>query len=232
MIRRLREWSDSHTAEGRWSPVAITFHWTMAALVLFQLVWGWWTSGIPVGGDKVAAYQLHANAGLLILLLAVLRAIWRLMIPGPVNDADEPGWEHQVSRVTHFLFYIFIVGLPLSGWLMLSATAPEMQLMLGGVIPAPRLPVGTLSQEGLWQVQWAAERIHFFMIWGITFLIMGHVAAALKHYVFDKDNVLPGMLPLAHELEGEPIEIIPESDEEAMPRTRKPRRSARRKADD
>ena len=39
----------------------------------------------------------------------------------------------------------------------------------------------------------------------ITFLIMGHVAAALKHYVFDKDNVLPGMLPLAHELEGEPI---------------------------
>ena len=230
MIRRLREWSDSHTAEGRWSPVAITFHWTMAALVLFQLVWGWWASGIPVGGDKVAAYQLHANAGLLILLLAVLRAIWRLMIPGPINDADEPGWESQVSRITHFLFYIFIVGLPLSGWLMLSATAPEMQLMLGGVIPAPRLPVGTLSQEGLWQVQWAAERIHFFMIWGITFLIMGHVAAALKHYVFDKDNVLPGMLPIAHELEGEPIEIIPETDEEEMPRKRKPPRSDRRKA--
>ncbi|MEH6664288.1 MAG: cytochrome b [Brevundimonas sp.] len=229
MIGRLREWADSHTSEGRWTPVAITFHWTMAALVLFQLVWGWWTSGIPVGGDKVAAYQIHANTGLLILLLAVLRAIWRLMIPGPINDADDPGWESTVSRITHFLFYIFIVGLPLSGWLMLSATAPEMQLMLGGVIPAPRLPVGTLSQEGLWQVQWAAERIHFFMVWGITFLIMGHVAAVVKHYVFDKDNVLPGMLPLAHELEGEPIEIIPESDEEAMPRTPKPRRSAHRK---
>ena len=232
MIRRLREWSDSHTAEGRWSPVAITFHWTMAALVLFQLVWGWWTSGIPVGGDKVGAYQLHANVGLLILLLAVLRAIWRLMIPGPINDADDPGWESTVSRITHFLFYIFIVGLPLSGWLMLSATAPEMQLMLGGVIPVPRLPVGTLSQEGLWQVQWAAERIHFFMVWGITFLIMGHVAAVVKHYVFDKDNVLPGMLPLAHELEGEPIEVIPETDEAEMPRKRRQPRSGRRTADD
>ena len=229
MIRRLRAWADAHTAEGRWTPVAITFHWTMAALVLFQLAWGWWTSGLPAGGGKVAAFQLHADTGLLILVLAVLRAIWRLMIPRPRNAGAGGGWEHRVSRVTHFLFYIFIVGLPLSGWLMLSATAPEMQVRLGGVAPMPRLPVGHLSQEGLWHVQWAAERIHFFMIWGITFLIVGHVAAALKHYLFDKDNVLPGMLPVLDELEGEPIEIIP-TDEAAMPRRRKRPRSRARKA--
>lgn len=229
MIRRLRAWADTHSAEGRWTPVAITFHWTMAALVLFQLVWGWWMSGMPVGGDKVGAYQIHANAGLLILLLAVLRAIWRLMIPGPVNDADQPGWESRVSRVTHFLFYIFIVGLPLSGWLMLSATAPEMRLMLGGVVPAPPLPVGSLSQAMLWNLQWAAERIHYFMIWGITFLIIGHVAAALKHYLFDRDNVLPGMAPVLDELEGEPIEIIP-AEGAGTPHRRKPRRSGVRKA--
>ena len=229
MIRRLRAWADAHSSEGRWSPVAITFHWTMAALVLFQLVWGWWMSAIPAGGDKVSAFQLHADAGLLILLLAVLRAVWRLMIPGPVNDADTPGWENRVSRVTHLLFYVFIVGLPLSGWLMLSATAPEMQLMLGGLVPAPRLPVGSLSQGMLWNLQWAAERIHYFMIWGITFLIIGHVAAALKHYLFDKDNVLPGMAPVLDVLGGEPIEIIP-TDEAAMPRKRKRRRSGVRKA--
>lgn len=231
MIGRLRAWADSHTSEGRWSPVAITFHWTMAALVLFQIVWGWWMSGVPAGGDKVAAFQLHADTGLLILLLAVLRAIWRLLIPGPVNDADQPGWEHRVSRVTHVLFYVFIVGLPLSGWLMVSTVAPEIPLSLAGVFPMPMLPTSHLSQEALWNLMWAAERIHFFMIWGITFLIIGHVAAALKHYLFDKDNVLPGMLPVVDELEGDPIELIPGMDEEATPHRRKRPRSDAPKAD-
>ena len=231
MIRRLRAWADAHTAQGRWSPVAIAFHWTMAALVLFQIVWGWWMSGIPSGGDKAAAFQLHADAGLLILLLAVLRALWRLLIPGPVNDADKPGWENTVSRVTHFLFYIFIVGLPLSGWLMLSTVAPEIPLRLAGLAPLPMLPTSHLSREALWDLMWAAERIHFFMIWGITFLIIGHVAAALKHHLFDKDNVLPGMLPVVEELGGEPIEILPGSDEAETPHRRRRPRSGGRSAD-
>src|SRR5690606_19678395 len=59
LIGNVLEWAAGHTDEGRYSPVGILFHWTMAALVIFQLFWGWWMGRLPVGGDKVAAHDLH-----------------------------------------------------------------------------------------------------------------------------------------------------------------------------
>ena len=72
LIVNVLEWAAGHTDEGRYSPVAIVFHWTMAALVLFQLFWGWWMGRLPVGGDKVAAHDLHYLVGVLMLVLAMV----------------------------------------------------------------------------------------------------------------------------------------------------------------
>ena len=47
LIVNVLEWAAGHTDEGRYSPVGIVFHWTMAALVLFQLFWGWWMGRLP-----------------------------------------------------------------------------------------------------------------------------------------------------------------------------------------
>ena len=52
LIVNILEWAAGHHDEGRYSPVAIIFHWTMAALVIFQLFWGWWMGRLPVGGAK------------------------------------------------------------------------------------------------------------------------------------------------------------------------------------
>ena len=85
MIERLRAWGNSYTQQGRYSPVGIAFHWIMAALVLFQIGWGFWTDWMMPGGDKVAAYQIHSAAGLPILLLAVGRIVWRMLIDRSVQ---------------------------------------------------------------------------------------------------------------------------------------------------
>src|SRR3546814_12468923 len=87
MIKELRVWARVHTERDRYSPVGIAFHWIMALLILFQLGWGWYMSRLPVGGDKLHAYEVHSAAGLPILLLAIGRLGWRIAIPGPVNDA-------------------------------------------------------------------------------------------------------------------------------------------------
>ena len=42
LITNILEWAAGHADEGRYSPVAIAFHWTMAGLLFFQLFWGWW----------------------------------------------------------------------------------------------------------------------------------------------------------------------------------------------
>ena len=203
MIRRLRAWARLHTDEKRYSPVGVTFHWMMAALITFQLWWGWRTSRLPVGGDKLDAYEIHAAFGLLILILALLRMVWRIFIPGPVNDADKPGWQSKAAHLTHFAFYALFLALPLSGWGMLSATGRDVPLSLFGV-PWPHLPLEGLSRETRWRIEEWAETLHWLAIWGMLLLIPAHVGAALKHYLWDRDDVLPGMAPLLDELDPDP----------------------------
>ena len=153
LIVNILEWAAGHADEGRYSPVGIVFHWTMAAIVLFQLFWGWWMGRLPVGGEKIAAYDLHFALGVLMLVLAMGRGAWRLMAPGPINDADKPGWQSVAAHITHYVFYTCLFGLPLTGWAMISATAREQDLFLLGFVPWPLMPLGELSLVQRWWIE-------------------------------------------------------------------------------
>ncbi len=195
MIGRLRRWARGHTGKRRYSPIGQAFHWTVAALVAFQLWWGWRTGRLPVGYDKVEAYHLHIHVGLAILALTALRMIWRLMVPGPVNDADKPGWRNTAAHVTHYLFYICLVGLPLSGWIVLSATARADPVPLIGGATLPLAPLETLSTPTLWAIEQTAEQVHFGLILTLLVLIPIHAGAALTHHFLHQHDVLTAMTP-------------------------------------
>jgi len=196
LIMTALEWAAGHHDEGRYSPIAIVFHWTMAALVFFQLGWGWWMGQLPVGGDKVTAHDVHYAVGVLMLLLVLMRFAWRLLAPGPINDADKPGWESVASTITHWLFYLCLFGLPLTGWLIISATAREQSLSVGGLIPWPLMPLGGLSSVTAWRVEAVAEWMHWGLIVTLLLLIPIHVGGAFKHQIIDRDDVFHGMLPV------------------------------------
>lgn len=197
LIVNVLEWAAGHHDEGRYSPVAIVFHWTMAALVGFQLFWGWRMGQLPVGGDKVAAHQLHYAVGVLMLVLALGRGGWRLLAPGPINDADKPGWESTAAHVTHYVFYACLFGLPLSGWAMVSATEREAELTLLGLASWPLLPFHDLAPMTRWRIEALAEWAHWGLVVTLLLLIPIHVGAALKHHLIDRDDVLHAMLPVA-----------------------------------
>lgn len=195
MIRELRAWARTHTERNRYSPVGIAFHWIMAFLVMFQLGWGYYTSWLPAGGDKLYAYEVHSAVGLPILLLALARFAWRLMIPGPVNDADRQGWQTQIAYAMHYVFYIAFFGLPLSGWAMWSSVAEPGPLYLAGVLPWPQLPFDQLPLTMRWQIMDLAEGVHQVLVIALLVSVPLHVGAALKHHFWDRHDVLQGMLP-------------------------------------
>jgi len=195
MLDRLRRWAREHTEQDRYSPVGIAFHWVMAALVLFQIGWGFWSDWLMPGGDKVRAYEVHSAVGLPILVLAFSRGVWRLLIPGPYNDADRLGWQTTVAHVTHFLFYVCFFGLPLSGWMMWSSFASPGPLYMGGVLPWPQLPLEGLSERTRVDLLHSAELVHRFLVILLLVLIPAHVGAALKHHFWNRHDVLRGMLP-------------------------------------
>ncbi len=195
MIERLRAWAKKHTDQDRYSPVGVAFHWVMAALVLFQLGWGYYTGYLYPSGDKLHAYQVHSAVGLPILILALLRLAWRIVIPGPVNDADIPGWQAQASYAVHYIFYICFFGLPLSGWAMWSSVAEPGPLYLAGILPWPQLPFEELSLTARWTILDLAEDVHHVLTLVLLLLVPVHVAASLKHHFWDRHDVLRGMLP-------------------------------------
>ena len=202
MIHQLRAWARTHSERGRYTPVGIAFHWVMAFLVLFQIGWGFYASWIPAGGDKLHAYQVHSAVGLPILLLAIARAGWRIMIPGPENDADQQGWQSQIAYIFHYLFYIAFFGLPISGWAMWSSVAEPGPLYLAGIIPWPQLPFDQLPLTVQWQIIDWAEDVHLVLVVMLLLIIPMHVAAALKHHFWDRHDVLRGMLPEIPDAEG------------------------------
>lgn len=193
--RLIRQWAVSYSENGKYSPVGVWFHWIMAGLVLFQLSLGWIMSRYPVGGDKLASYELHSEIGLAILLLAILRFAWRLFVPDPINDADKPGWQSTVAQLTKYMFYALFALLPLSGWAMWSAIQPVEPLRLAGLVGVPPMPFHTLSPA--WQISvldWA-KSLHFWGVVGLTLLVPLHVGAALKHHFWNRDDVVKGILP-------------------------------------
>jgi cytochrome b561 len=196
LITNVLEWAAGHADEGRYSPVGIVFHWTMAALVLFQLGWGWWMGRLRPGGDMVAAYDLHFLVGVLMLVLAVGRLGWRLFAPDIINDADKPGWESTAAHVTHYVFYTCLLGLPISGWAIVSATSPQTELTLLGLFPWPLMPLHGLPTPLLWRIEVLAEGLHWGLVVSLMALVPIHVGAALKHHLIDRDDVLHGMLPI------------------------------------
>lgn len=195
MIRALQDWSKGYHARGKYTPVGVAFHWIMAAVVVYQLGAGWMMQRYLVGPDKLEAYKLHSEIGLTLLLVGALRLLWRLIVPGPINDADKLGWQTTVAHATHVVFYALFVILPLSGWAMWSAIQPARPLTMAGIVSIPPMPFHSLSREWQYRLLDLAEDVHVIGVILLSVLVVFHVGAALKHHFLDRDDVLEGMLP-------------------------------------
>jgi cytochrome b561 len=191
----LVEWAEGYNRRGLYSPIGVAFHWLMAALMIFQLAYGWYLGWQPVGGDKYIGYQSHAQIGLAIMFLGSLRFFWSSQITGPAN-VDEASFSGRASRLLQRWFYFSFFALPISGWVMWSTLPSDLPLSIAGVIPFPNLPFDQLSEQLQQSLMQGAARVHFWVVWITTLAIPGHAGAAVLHYVIKRDRVLPSMLDL------------------------------------
>jgi cytochrome b561 len=194
MLTRVRIWALTHTSKRRYSPVGVVFHWGMAVVIVAMLLLGWVMGRIDSGGTKLTAFEWHMAIGLITLGLSLLRLVWRILIPGPVNDADNLGWQTRIAQLTHAVFYLCFIGLPLTGWLTWSSFAGADRIDLG-VLHIPPFPFESLSFATKANVLYWADTGHHLLIWLLLLVIPAHIGAALKHHFWDRDTVLRRMLP-------------------------------------
>lgn len=174
---------------GRYTRVAIALHWLIAALIVVNLVIGLFHDSFSPA-LRGSSMGFHKTAGIVILLLSIARLGWRLTHRPPPLRSHHKRWEAWLAKVTHRLFYMLMIGVPLAGWLFVSAAAVPRPTSFFGLFDFPRLPVPqTPAVSGFF------HEAHEILAFGIIGLLVLHIAGALKHQFVDRDNELARMIP-------------------------------------
>jgi cytochrome b561 len=185
-----------------WHPLSKALHWTMAAMLAGMVGLGLLmvraaeeavrtgdsTAGVA-GLPVFEAYQWHKSVGVALFGLAALRLAWRFLRPGPPLPATVSPVARHATATAHALLYALMFALPLSGWLLASASPLGVPTVVFGLVTLPDpLPGDALLEARL---AW----LHFAGVLALVGIVTVHAGAALKHHFVDRDGVLRAMLP-------------------------------------
>lgn len=173
----------------RYSLVAQAFHWIIATLIVVQVVLANLEGDLPLGIHKLALLARHKSFGMTVLMLAILRLLWRLKYPPPELPSAMSPLERMLARTTHIVFYVLLFAMPISGWMMSSAKNYSVSWF--GVFTWPDL-VGK-NATAFDSLRWT----HHILSDALYVVATLHVLAAIKHHWWNKDDVLLRMLPFA-----------------------------------
>lgn len=171
----------------RYTTTAIVLHWLMALLIFAAFPLGMYMQELKLSPVKLQLYSYHKWIGVTLLLLALLRVLWRTTHTPPALPGTMPRWQLLGSGAVHQLFYLLLLAVPLSGWLMSSAKG--VQTVWFGILPLPDLLEKDKALGNL------LSSVHESLNYILLLLIVGHIAAALKHHYVDRDEVMARMLP-------------------------------------
>ncbi len=145
--------------------------------------------------------QQHKSFGFVVFTLALIRIIWRWLSPAvPIEPENQRPWEKTASHITHYGLYALMFVMPLSGWMMSSASAlndpgaypVQVKNMVFGIfeMPDPVYPANETLEK-------LSHTIHAYSSYLLAILLILHIAGALKHHFVLRDSVLRRMVPFA-----------------------------------
>ncbi len=176
----------SRSATG-YNATAKALHWLVVALLCVQFAVAWSMPHIGRNTRPETLINLHFTLGTIVLLVAIVRWIWRLRYGAPSSPPGMARWQAIAASLVHWLLYLLIVVVPLLGWI--NASWRGFPVYLFG-IEMPKL-IGTRVPG--WG--WTGDTHGFLAYYVMLALVALHVGAALWHFVAKDDGVMQRMLP-------------------------------------
>lgn len=176
-----------HTMTTRYTHTAIALHWLMAAGLIGTFCLGVYMHELPFSPTKLKLYSWHKWAGITLFMLVLIRVAWRAGHRPPELPATMSASMRQAAVLAHVALYLLMLAIPVTGWLMSSAKG--VTTVWFGVFPLPDLVAKDKALGDL------LRAVHESLNYGLLALVVGHVGAALKHHLVDRDDVLARMLP-------------------------------------
>lgn len=171
----------------RYGTLSLGLHWLMLVLMVAVYATIELRELYPKGSELREALKMwHFMLGLSVFGLVWLRLLARVIAPSPRIVPAQKGWEALLAKGGHGALYLLMIGVPLLGWLVLSAAGKPIPFF-GWELP----PLIGENKELAGQLKELHETA------GVAgyFLIALHAAAALFHHYIKRDNTLLMMLP-------------------------------------
>jgi len=173
----------------RYSRVAVWLHWIIAALVIVNLLLGLYHEDFA---KPVRAWMMffHKSTGLTVLTLTLARLAWRIGHRPPPFDAVMKRWEVRLASFLHWVFYLMLVLIPITGWLLSSTGGKPTSFF--GLFNLAALPVRGDGAHDLF------KELHEIFGKAMIGLIVLHVAGALKQHFEGHRHLIGRMAPWAY----------------------------------
>lgn len=161
------------------------FHWLLFLMLTFSIVMGNFLAAMPKGPEKLQAAGMHKSFGVVLLILILLRLVWRLINETPALPDGTSAREALMAKAMHWALYVLMFAQPLSGIMMTQAAGFPVSFF--GLFEFPVF------------IDKDPDVAKFFgamhgTVWILLVLgVIGHAAAALHHHLVKKDNVLKQM---------------------------------------
>jgi len=177
--------SDIQTTQKKYNSLLIFLHWLTLLFIIgsyaTMLIGDSYSDESP---EHAMLMSRHFSLGFSILLLVIIRIIIRITTKTPPIIPAPSKLQHQLATLMHFALYIFMVAMPILGWLILSAHGKSLPFWGLSIPPI----IGENKDLG--------HLVHELHETGanIGYALIGlHAVAGLFHHYKIRDNTLRRM---------------------------------------
>lgn len=179
--------------------IAKTLHWASAGLFLISygsIYYREWLAETDL--ENWAAIQLHFSVGFTVLVVTLLRIIWRLLNRQPELEFTF-SFQRFAIRIGHYLLYVILIIMPISGYLSIadylaSGRGSVSYFLMFEMTSLKDIQLFESIGLNLKQLEDPADSVHSFLgSWIVWLLVVGHISAALYHHFISKDRTLSKM---------------------------------------
>ena len=178
--------------EASWGAVTKWLHWTIAALMIAAMVCSIWADQLDPDIEshralwQILIMRLHKPLGFTALVLIALRLAWTLSGNRPRLPDSMSANEVRLSRFVHVVLYALMLVVPVTGWFMSQYADSTVNF---GLFEIPNIVEP--DKEKIKPLHTVHVNVGLFLL----ALVLLHVAAAVFHEFWRKDDVLKSMLP-------------------------------------
>lgn len=168
--------------------VSIALHWLMAIILTGLFVLGLYMTSLDYYDPLYHSLPWwHKSFGLLLLILLILRFIWKISNPKPEALKTHKQWEIKLAHLIQSAFYVLILLTIILGYLISTAKGKGVEFFTLFEFPA----ITEVIDEEIVDM---IGNAHLVMALLLATLVVLHAAAALKHHFLDKDETLKRMI--------------------------------------